>query len=93
MRLQVPFGFGSKMSTQGFIRSIAQAPWSIAARFGWAEHSVLKQLSDRLSIHDICPEVELAFAGQPKLARGIELYFCRKYSLMKLKEIGVYFGK
>jgi len=52
----------------------------------------LKQLADRLSIPDICAEVEHAFTGQPQLARGIELYLCQKYTRMKLKEIGVYFG-
>ena len=41
-----------------------------------------KQLADRHSIHDSCAEVERAFAGQPQLARGIELYLCQKYTRM-----------
>ena len=52
----------------------------------------LKQLADRLSIHDSCAEVERAFAGQPTLVRGIGLYFNQEYTRMKLKEIGVHFG-
>jgi hypothetical protein len=43
------------------------------------------------SIHDSCAEVELGFAAQPQLARGIEPYLCQKYTGMKLKGIGVNF--
>jgi hypothetical protein len=31
-----------------------------------------------IRIHDICAEVERAIAGQPQLARGIELYLRRQ---------------
>jgi hypothetical protein len=34
-----------------------------------------------IRIHDICAEVERAIAGQPQLARGIELYLCRQTML------------
>jgi len=52
----------------------------------------LKQLANRLSIHDRCAEFERAFEGQPSLVRGIGLYFSQEYTRMKLKEIGVHFG-
>jgi hypothetical protein len=34
-----------------------------------------------IRIHDICAEVERAIAGQPQLARSIELYLCRQTML------------
>ncbi len=53
---------------------------------------VLKELVDRPDIDTISDMVDSVIQTDDRLAKKIKLYFCHRYSGLKLKEIGKYFG-
>ena len=57
------------------------------------ELPVLKELVDRFDIDMISVMVDSVIQTDDRLAKQIKLYFCHKYSGLKLKEIGKYFDK
>lgn len=52
----------------------------------------LRKLPGERSIKDICEAVDASAEGNKKLAKGISIYLCHRYSGVRLKEIGGYFG-
>ena len=53
---------------------------------------MLKELVDRPDIDTISDMVDSVIQTDDILAKQIKLYFCHRYSGLKLKEIGKYFG-
>jgi REP element-mobilizing transposase RayT len=56
------------------------------------ELPALEELIDRPDIDTISDMVDSLIQTDDRLAKQIKLYFCHKYSGLKLKEIGKYFG-
>jgi DNA-directed RNA polymerase specialized sigma subunit len=52
----------------------------------------LEELVDRPDIDTISDMVDSVIQTDDKLAKQIKLHFCHRYSGLKLKEIGKYFG-
>ena len=52
----------------------------------------LLELVDRPDISTISDMVDSVIQTDDRLARQIKLYFCHRYSGLKLEEIGKYFG-
>jgi len=56
------------------------------------ELPALEELVDRPDIDTISDIVDSVIQTDDRLAKQIKLYFCHRYSGLKLKEIGKYFG-
>jgi len=56
------------------------------------ELPALEEFVDRLDIDTISDMVDSVIQTDRRLARQTKLYFCHRYSGLKLKEIGKYFG-
>ena len=56
------------------------------------ELPALEELVDRPDIDTISDMVDSVIQTDNRLAKQIKLYFCHRYSGLKLKEIGKYFG-
>jgi len=52
----------------------------------------LRNLSERRSVKEMSEKIYALAEGDKKLAKGMSIYICHRYSGAKLREIGDYFG-
>ena len=78
------------LGSEKFVREIS---WRYLAKRGdERDIPAVKLLTPRLSIDDISDIVNKELTDQADLIRKVSIFFCRKYSGVKLKEIGERFG-
>jgi hypothetical protein len=51
----------------------------------------LKKLLPKVSIKDVSNEVESVYVNEPVLSRSVKMFFCKRMTGEKLKDIGSYF--
>ena len=52
----------------------------------------LRNLPEKRSVREICEVIDAMCEEKKRLAKGMSIYICHKYSGARLKEIGNYFG-
>jgi putative transposase len=52
----------------------------------------IRQLTDRISIRNINETVDLKLGGDPRFARKVKIFLCRKLTAESLKKVGEQFG-
>jgi hypothetical protein len=78
------------LGSEEFVRGVSNK--YLGARGADRNVPAVKMLATRLPIDEIIRIVKQELGGHEDLTRKVSIFFCRKYSGAKLKEIGEHFG-